>query len=286
MPRVKKAVIPVAGLGTRFLPVTKAVPKELLPIGTTPALQIVIEEAVASGIEEVFLVSSPNKTQIADYFKCDTRYDKMLKGVSKGDQLDSLRLLTRKIKIGVVVQNEQKGLGHAVLCSRKFVGNEPFVVILPDVLIESKVPCLSQLVEVFERTGLAVNATEHSPREKLHLCGVYDIVSSDGRFHHAKRVIEKPKNEDAPTDLSVVGRYLFTPDIFDVLERTPVGLGGEIQLSDAMDALAKQGRLIAYEYEGFQFDIGEPIGFLKANIFYGLHKHPEELRKFLKTVQI
>lgn len=284
MSKVRKAIIPVAGLGTRFLPVTKAIPKELLPIGTTPTLQIVIEEAVQSGIEEVILVSSPHKTQITDYFRCDTHYDEMLKGLGKGSLLDGLAKLMREIKITTVMQNEQKGLGHAVLCGKKSVGNEPFVVILPDVLIESRVPCSRQLIEAFEKTGVAINGTEHTPREKLHLYGIYDIASSDGRFHTATRVIEKPKAEDAPSDFSVVGRYLFPPDVFEILENMPPGRNGEIQLADAMDALAKQGRMIAYEYEGFQFDTGEPVGFLKANIFYGLREYPEELRAFLKNI--
>lgn len=283
MPKVRKAVIPVAGLGTRFLPVTKAVPKELLPVGTTPTLQIVIEEAAASGIEEVILVSSPHKTQIADYFRSDTQYDRMLKGLKKENLLSGLRTLAQKIKITTVFQDEQKGLGHAVLCAKKAAGPEPFVVILPDVLIESEEPCSRQLIRVFEETGAAVNATEHSPREKLHLYGIYDIASSEGRIHKARRVIEKPKTEEAPSDFSVVGRYLFPPDVFEIIENTPPGRNGEIQLADAMDTLAKQGRMIAYEYEGFQFDTGEPIGFLKANIFYGMREYGEELRKYMEN---
>lgn len=284
MSNIRKAVIPVAGLGTRFLPVTKAVPKELLPIGTTPTLEIVIEEAAASGIEEVVLVTSPIKKQITDYFSDDTDYDCVLAKNGKESLIAKLRDLTRRVKITAAPQENPKGLGHAILCAKKKVGREPFIVILPDVLIESKEPCCRQLVRAFEKTGAAINGTEHTPREKLHLYGIYDIASSDGRFHTATRVIEKPKAEDAPSDFSVVGRYLFPPDVFEILENMPPGRNGEIQLADAMDALAKQGRMIAYEYEGFQFDIGEPVGFLKANIFYGLREYPEELRAFLKNI--
>lgn len=282
MNTVRKAVIPVAGLGTRFLPVTKAVPKELLPIVTTPTLQIVIEEAVASGIEEIVLVTSPIKKQIADYFRMDTEYDAELAAHKKERLVESLRALVQRAKVTSALQEEPLGLGHAVLCAKKAVGNEPFLVILPDVLIESETPCCKQLIAAFEKTGSAINATEHSPREKLHLYGIYDIESSDGRFHRARRVIEKPKAEDAPSDLSVVGRYLFPPDVFGILENTPPGRNGEIQLADAMDTLARKGRMIAYEYEGRQFDTGEPIGLLKANIFYGRRLFGKELDDFLR----
>lgn len=283
--RVKKAVIPVAGLGTRFLPVTKAVPKELLPIGTTPTLHIVIEEAARSGVEEVVLITSPIKNQILNYFSDDTDYDRQLKKNGKEALLKNLYSLRERIKITTAPQEHPKGLGHAVLCTKKTVGNEPFLVILPDVLIESKVPCCRQLIEAFEKTGFAINATEHSPREKLHLYGIYDIAYSEGRFHKARQVIEKPKAQEAPSDLSVVGRYLFPPDVFEILENTPAGRGNEIQLADAMDTLAKQGRMIAYEYEGQQFDTGDPEGFLKANIFYGLRDYPSQMREFLNQLK-
>lgn len=276
---VKKAIIPVAGMGTRFLPVTKTVPKELLPVLTTPTLQIVIEEALASGLEEVVLVTSKDKPELEEYFRVDTTYDKKLSQNGKANLLSTLYNLTSKIKIRWAIQETPKGLGHAVLCGKDAVGREPFIVILPDVLIESKTPCCKQLIDVFEKTGLAVNATERSPRHKLHLYGIYDIERNDGRYHYARRVIEKPQTKDAPSDLSVVGRYLFTEDTFEILEKTPPGRNGEIQLADAMDTLAKQGRMIAYEYEGQQFDTGDPEGFLKANIFYGMKKFPEVVRE-------
>lgn len=282
MGKIRKAVIPAAGMGTRFLPVTRAVPKELLPVGTIPTLQIVIEEAVASGIEEIVLVTSAAKKQIADYFRIDTEYDRELEAQKKEGLLDELRALLRRAKIAFVTQEKPRGLGHAVLCAKEAVGSEPFIVILPDVLIESKVPCCKQLIGAFEKTGFAVNATEHSPQEKLSLYGIYDIESSDGKFHKARGVVEKPEPGKAPSDLSVVGRYLFPPDVFEILENTPAGRNGEIQLADAMDTLAKKGRMIAYEYEGRQFDTGEPIGLLKANIFYGMRAFGKELDDFLR----
>lgn len=282
--RVTKAVIPVAGLGTRFLPVTKAVPKELLPIGTKPTLQIVIEEAFASGITEVILVTSPYKREIEDYFRRNTSYDKALAAHNKETLLHDFRRLTDKIKLTPVIQEKPMGLGHAVLCAKDAVGNEPFAICLPDVLIESKTPCIKQLAEAYGKTGVSVNATEHTPRDKIHLYGVYDIESSNGRLHKARRVIEKPSAEEAPSDLSVVGRYLFTPEVFDILERTAPGRGGEIQLADAMDTLAKAGKMYAYEYEGRQFDTGDKLGFLKANIFYGYREFPDEMGKFMKEM--
>lgn len=281
---IRKAVIPVAGLGTRFLPVTKAVPKELLPIGTKPTLQLVIEEAMASGITDVILIASPYKREIENYFKRNSSYDKALAAQKKETLLHDFRRLTDKISITSVDQDKPLGLGHAILCAKKAVGNEPFIICLPDVLIESRTPCVKQLIAAYEKTGESVNATEHTPREQLHLYGVYDIESSEGRLHKARRVIEKPSASEAPSDFSVVGRYLFTPSVFTILEDTKPGRGGEIQLADAMDTLAKNGRMYAYEYEGRQFDTGDKLGFLKANIFYGYREFPTELGQFMKEV--
>ncbi|HPM41833.1 MAG TPA: sugar phosphate nucleotidyltransferase, partial [bacterium] len=184
--KVRKVVIPVAGMGTRFLPVTKSVPKELLPVGTKPILQIVIEEAAASGVEEIILVTSPEKAGIWDYFRNGTSYDLHLNGINKGYLLEGLRSIIESVKFTPAVQEEPKGLGHAILCAKEAVGDEPFLVILPDVIIDSAVPCCAQLISAYERTGCAVNATEHTPKSHLHLYGIYDIASSEGRFHRAR----------------------------------------------------------------------------------------------------
>jgi len=285
--RIRKAVIPVAGLGTRFLPATKAVPKELLPIGTKPILQLIIEEIIASGISQVILITSPHKKGIIeDYFNHSTDYDHALAEQNKESLLNEFKKFTNKFEITSVIQEKPLGLGHAILCAKKAVGNEPFIICLPDVLIESKTPCCSQLLSVYEKIGESINATEHTPMDKIHLYGVYDIASSDGRLHKARRVIEKPSQKEAPSNLSVVGRYLFTPDIFSILENTPPGRNGEIQLADAMDTLARKGRMYAYEYEGMQFDTGDKLGFLKANIFYGYKEHPEEIRNFINEIGV
>jgi len=281
---IRKAVIPVAGLGTRFLPVTKVVPKELLPIGCKPSLQMVIEELIASEIYQVILVTAPHKTEIEDYFKRNTAYDTVLAAQRKEPLLLDFRRLTDKIEFSSVVQEKPLGLGHAILCAKSKVGNEPFIICLPDVLIEGKTPCVKQLMDAYHRVGEAVNATEHTPRDRLHLYGVYKIASSEGRLHKASRVVEKPSASQAPSDFAVVGRYVFTPDIFAILADAKPGRGGEIQLADAMDALAKMGRMYAYEYEGQQFDIGDKLGFLMANIYYGYKEFPEAVQKFLKEI--
>lgn len=283
---ITKAVIPVAGLGTRFLPVTKAVPKELLPIGTKPTLQFVIEEAADSGITDIVLVSSPQKELIRQYFERDTPYDRSLDTMNKGHLLNEHRRLTDRVHLHTVMQNQPKGLGHAILCAKDAVGNEPFIVILPDVLIESTTPCCRQMIDAFLKTGCSVNATEHTPRERVHLYGIHDIARSDGRYHWARGVVEKPRAAQAPSDFSVVGRYLFTPDVFAILEDLKPGVNGEIQLADAMNVQAKDGRMVAYEYEGCQFDTGDNLGFIKANIFYGMKQYPEELKEFIQTLNL
>ncbi len=282
--KVKKAVIPAGGLGTRFLPATKSVAKELLPIGNKPTLQMVIEEAVESGIEEIILVTSPIKTQLTDFFSEDTAYVRELDARGKGAMIAELKDLISKVRIRAVYQEEPKGLGHAILCAAADVGNDPFIVILPDVLITSKTPCCKQLMDVYAKVDCSVSATEHTPRDQIHLYGIYDVKRSEGRIHWARGVVEKPSADEAPSDLSVVGRYLFTPEVFDFLETTQPGKGGEIQLADAMNALAKDGKMVAYEYEGRQFDTGDVMGFLKANIYYNWHLGPEELKKFVKEM--
>ncbi len=282
--KVRKAVIPAGGLGTRFLPVTKSVAKELLPIGTKPTLHMVVEEAALSGIEEVILVTSPDKDQIGDYFDMDTAYVRELEGRGKGEMISELKVLLSKVRVKVAYQEEPKGLGHAIMCAASDVDGEPFVVILPDVLIVSVEPCCRQLMEAYSKTGCSLSATEHTPRDKIHLYGIYDIERTEGRIHWARGVVEKPSPDKAPSDLSVVGRYLFTPEVFELLERTPPGKGGEIQLADAQNALAKEGKFVAFEYDGRQFDTGDPVGFLKANVYYNWKRYPEDFKAITKEL--
>jgi UTP--glucose-1-phosphate uridylyltransferase len=282
--KVRKIVIPAGGLGTRFLPVTKAVPKELLPIGTKPTLQMIVEEAVASGIEEVILITSRQKPQLLDFFTVGTAYDRKLAELGKTSMLEGLNKLLARTKVTSVYQEEPKGLGHAILCTRDAVGDEPFIIALPDVLIESATPCCRQLADAYAHVGCSLSATEHTPRAQIHLYGVYDIARTQGRMHWARGVVEKPKADEAPSDFSVVGRYLFTPEVFEILATLPPGRGGEIQLADAMNELARREKMIAFEYDGQQFDTGDPLGFLKANIFYGWQLAPTELATFTQEL--
>lgn len=281
---VRKAVIPAGGLGTRFLPATKSVPKELLPIGTKPTLQIVLEEAVASGVEEIALVLSPQKEHLLEFFKTDTDYTRELRARGKEPLLNDLHDLFDRVKITTVKQPEPLGLGHAILCTREVIGDDPFFVILPDVLIVSQTPCCQQLANAYEKINCSISATEHTPHDMLHLYGIYDVARSEEKVHWVRGVIEKPRASEAPSDFSVVGRYLFTPEVFPILNRLGPGRGGEIQLADAMNMLAQQGRMAAIEYEGRQFDTGDPMGYLKANIYYCWQSSPKELKGFMRDL--
>lgn len=274
MTDVKKAVIPVAGLGTRFLPITKVLPKELLPIVDKPSVQYVIEEAVASGIETIILVNSRDKKLIEAYFMRTPKYEKMLKKLGKYNLLKELNSFIDRFRIETVFQEEPKGLGHAVYCAKDAVGGEPFVLLLPDVIIESDPPCSRQLIDVYQRIGKSVIYTEHTPREKIHLYGVLNIENSVGPLHKLKNLVEKPSPDKAPSDLTIVGRYLFTPSIFPLIEKTKPGKGGEIQITDAMTDLAQTEGLYAFEHEAHVFDTGDKLGFMKAQLYFGL-KNPE-----------
>lgn len=284
MLKVRKTVIPVAGLGTRFLPATKSVPKELLPIGTKPTLQFVIEEAVNSGIEEVILVTNPRKVQITQYFQAGGFYDKILEGLGKINMLDDLNRLLKRVKITEAMQDAPKGLGHAILCAKKAVGNEPFIIQLPDEVYDGDNPCTKQLIDVYERIGLSVNATRHTPKEQIRLYGIHSVEDDKDKLHKSKGVVEKPRPEDAPSDFCVAGRYLFTPDIFDILENTPPSKDGEIQLAEAMNTQAKGKGLFAYEFDGNRFDTGDKLGYIKANIYFGYKDFPTEVGEYVKEL--
>lgn len=280
---VKKAVIPVAGLGTRFLPMTKSVPKELLPIVDKPAIQYVIEEAVESGIETIILVTSPEKAAVIDYLTHNPKFAKALEKIGKDHLLEDLNAFISRFDVRTAIQKEPKGLGHAVYCARKEVGDEPFVLLLPDMIIVSDPPCSKQLIDVYGRVGHGVIYTEHMPRERLHAYGVIDIESSVGPLYKIKTLVEKPEPGKAPSDLIIVGRYLLPPSIFGLLEDTKPGKGGEIQITDALSELAATEGLYAFEHEAKIFDTGDKLGYLKANFYFGLKSKEfgPELRKYL-----
>ena len=264
---VKKAVIPAAGLGTRFLPVTKSVPKELLPILDRPMLQYVVEEAAEGGVEEVIIVTAPGKEGIASYFQPSPTLERRLS--DNGDQalLDKVLQASRLAKVSFVIQEEALGLGHAVLTARDAVGDEPFVVILPDDIVHHTPGVVAQMAAIYDRTGVGVVAVEPMPWETVHNYGVVDAVpvshpelaEGDG-LHHIRGLVEKPPREEAPSNLSIVGRYILPPEIFDCLERTPPGAKGEIQLTDGMLLLLESAELYAYEFRGIRYDGGAAAG--------------------------
>lgn len=279
--RVRKAVIPVAGLGTRFLPFTKATPKEMLPIVDRPALQLIVEEASAAGIEEILFVTNRGKTAIENHFDHNVELEMALEAKGKWEALDEVRAINKLANIFYVRQNETKGLGHAVLCAKAFVGKEPFAVLLgDDVVYNPQAPCIGQLIRAFEQTGHTVVGCQRVAHEEISKYGSLegslvrgDLVEGtgmEGRLWTMDRVVEKPAPEDAPSDMAVLGRYVLEAEIFDYLEKTPPGVGGEIQLTDAICALAQDGPAYGYDFAGRRYDIGDKQGFLEATIEYAL----------------
>ncbi len=281
--RVKKAVIPAAGLGTRFLPATKAMAKEMLPIVDKPTIQFIVEEALKSGIEDILIVTGKAKRPIEDHFDANLELEMNLKEKGK-DELLKLVEETTDVNLHFIRQSHPRGLGHAVLQAKAFVGNEPFVVMLGDDLMEDTVPLSRQLINDYERTHASTIAVMDVPHEETFKYGIIDPGDQveDG-LYNVKNFVEKPSPEEAPSDLAIIGRYLLTPEIFDILENQKPGSGGEIQLTDAIDTLNQTQRVFAREFKGKRYDVGDKFGFLKTSIEYGL-VHPEvkdNLEEFL-----
>ncbi|HEY7779037.1 MAG TPA: UTP--glucose-1-phosphate uridylyltransferase GalU [Ktedonobacterales bacterium] len=277
---IHKAVIPAAGLGTRLLPATKAIPKEMVPLADKPAIQYIVEEAVESGVSHLIVITSRTKRAIEDHFDETPELERMLQRKGDTARLEELRRIERMAQITVTRQPEPKGLGHAILMARDLVGAEPFGVLLPDDLVRNDGgrPCLEQLARVQERHGGIVLGVMRVPRDQVSRYGVVAVEPvdpSDGlgpRIHHVRDVVEKPPAAEAPSDLIIIGRYVLTPSIFGVLERTVPGAGGEIQLTDAIRALRDREPIYAYEFEGERFDIGDPVGFLTTSLAYALRR--------------
>ena len=284
--KVRTAVIPAAGLGTRFLPATKAQPKEMLPIVDKPCIQYIIEEAIDSGIEDILIITGRNKRAIEDHFDRAVELELTLKAQGKYDLLGLVQELSR-VTIHYVRQKEPKGLGHAVLCAKHFVGDEPFAVLLGDDIMDAEVPVLKQLMDVYEDCGGSVLGVQEVPREKVSSYGVVKPVPVKDHLWRAEDLVEKPSLAEAPSRLAVLGRYIITPEIFAILEKTEPGRGGEIQLTDALKKLAEREPVFAYEFEGRRYDSGDKQGFLEATVDFAL-KRPELrdpfLRYLMKTV--
>jgi UTP--glucose-1-phosphate uridylyltransferase len=279
--QIRKAVFPAAGLGTRFLPATKASPKEMLALVDKPLIQYVVEEAVASGIESVIIVTGRGKTAIEDHFDVSFELETLLRARGKDAELEQVRRISEMARISYVRQKEALGLGHAILQARDLVGNEPFAVLLSDDIIDSKVPALKQLVDVYEKYDAPVVATMQVNGREISKFGALDVDEIGDGVFRVKDMVEKPALADAPSDLAIIGRYILTPDVFDELETTRPGAIGEIQITDAMRALLKRREMYAVRFEGKRYDAGDKLGFLMATVAFGL-KH-EELAGDFKT---
>lgn len=284
--RVRKCVIPVAGLGTRFLPATKTVPKELLPIVDIPAIQYVVEEAVDSGIKEVIFVTGRGKDSIEDHFDTAPELEQILEERGKGDMAQTLRQISAMIDIVSVRQKRPLGLGHAVFCARDLVGEEPFAVLLPDDIFDGPVPCVRQLIDTFGEKQKSVIALMRVASEEVERYGIMKGKRLEERLYQVEDAIEKPTPREAPSDLAIGGRYVFMPEIFSILEGLPAGAGGEIQLTDGISRLARQGKVYGYEVAGRRYDVGDKLGFIQANIAFAL-KRPElrpAIENYLKNL--
>ncbi|HEX2530973.1 MAG TPA: UTP--glucose-1-phosphate uridylyltransferase GalU [Burkholderiaceae bacterium] len=288
MNKIRKAVFPVAGLGTRFLPATKASPKEMLPIVDKPLIQYAVEEAAAAGITEMIFVTGRGKQAIEDHFDKAYELEAELAAHGKVKLLTEIRsLLPKNLHYSYVRQSEALGLGHAVLCAQSLVGDEPFAVLLADDLIDAETPALLQMTQLFERYGHSVVGVQNVPLEQANQYGIVRPQTMGVRIHRVEKIVEKPKPEEAPSTLGVVGRYIFTPEIFDFLEKTQPGAGGEIQLTDAIAAQLQTNPVLAYEFKGLRYDCGSKLGYLKAAVAYAL-KHPaiaEEFSEFIADLQ-
>ena len=291
--KVRKAVFPAAGLGTRFLPATKAQPKEMLPLVDKPIIQYGVEEAMASGCDQILIITGRGKQAIEDHFDVSYELERMLEDRKKLDLLKIVRSISDMMHVAYVRQKEALGLGHAVLMARELVGNEPFAVLLADDVIDAKVPCLKQMVEVFDQTQCSVIATQIIEGKMISSYGVLDVKPvEDSRFgerlFEIKNMVEKPKPEDAPSNLAIIGRYILMPAIFDCLANTPVGAGGELQLTDGMRLLLQKEKMYAYVYEGRRHDTGDKLGFLKATVEFALKRDDlgKPFREYLKGLQL
>lgn len=270
--QVKKAIFPVAGLGTRFLPATKSTPKEMLPLIDKPLVQYVVEEAVASGIEQILFVTGRSKRAIEDHFDISFELESLLYDKGKDAELSQIREIADMINIFYVRQKQALGLGHAILCAKEFVGSEPFAVLLGDDIIDAEKPCLGQLLDVYRKYRGPVLALEQVPMENISSYGCVKANTISERVFEVVDMVEKPKMEEAPSDLAIIGRYILTPDIFPILERQEPGKGGEIQLTDAIKKLAKDEAIYGCRFEGVRHDCGDKLGFLKATVDMALKR--------------
>lgn len=286
MSKIKKAIIPAAGLGTRFLPATKAMPKEMLPILDTPTIQYIVEEAARAGIEDIIIVTGKHKRAIEDHFDNQKELESTLKDKGKLDLLEKVQHSTNLANIFYVRQKEQKGLGHAIWTARQFFGDEPFAVLLGDDIVQSETPAIQQLIEQYEVTQKSIIGVQEVPYEETHRYGIVEPKTKQGRRYEVSQFVEKPAPGTAPSNLAIMGRYVLTPEIFKYLDTQDVGAGGEIQLTDAIERLNQDDSVYAYEFDGTRYDVGEKIGFVKTTLHFALNdpSMKEEMTRYIKDL--
>ena len=285
---IRKAVFPAAGFGTRFLPVTKAIPKEMLPLLDKPLIQYSVEEAKKSGLEEVIIVTGMGKTAIEDHFDVSFELEILLKEKNKTDILKMVEEVSNLIHFSYTRQKKPLGLGHAIHCAKNLVGREPFAVFLSDDVINAKIPVMKQMIKVFRQYPSTILAVQRVPRKEVHHYGIIDAKKIGPRVYKVIDMVEKPHPKNAPSNLAIIGRYILTPEIFCALEETRPGKGGEIQLTDGLRKLSKKQPIYAYEFEGDRYDAGDKLGFLMANVSFALNRGDikKEFRRFLKGLDI
>lgn len=284
--KVRKAIIPAAGLGTRFLPATKAQPKEMLPIVDKPTIQFIIEEAVASGIEEILIITGRNKRAIEDHFDKSVELEMELRAKHKDDLLQMVEDIANLAQIHYVRQKEPKGLGHAILCAKSFVGNEPFAVMLGDDVVDNQEPCLKQLIDVYSEYKTTILGVQQVPKEDVDKYGIVKGTHIEDNVYKVKDLEEKPDIDKASSNIAILGRYIITPQIFEILENTNPGKGGEIQLTDALKELLKREAMYAYIFKGRRYDVGDKQGFLEATVEYALKNNElhDNFLNYLKKI--
>ena len=284
MKKIKKAIIPAAGLGTRFLPATKAQPKEMLPIVDKPTLQYIIEEAIESGIEEILIVTVRSKKSIEDHFDRSIELELELEKKGKTDMLKMVQDISNMVNIHYIRQKEPKGLGHAIYCAKSFIGDEPFAVLLGDDIVDAKTPCLKQMIDCYNEYQTTILGVQEVPDSEVNKYGIINAKPIEENVYKIKDMIEKPNLNEAPSNIAILGRYILTPTIFKILETQQPGKGGEIQLTDALRTLVKSEALYAYTFEGKRYDVGDKLGFLEATVDYAL-KNPELKDKFIEIIK-
>lgn len=288
MKKIKKAIIPAAGLGTRFLPATKAMPKEMLPILDKPTIQYIVEEASRAGIEDIIIVTGKHKRAIEDHFDIQKELETTLYEKGKLELLEKVQYSTNLANIFYVRQKEQKGLGHAIYTAKQFIGDEPFAVLLGDDIVESEEPAICQLMKQYEETGKSVIGVQTVPENDTDRYGIIAPQSQNGRLYEVEKFVEKPSKGTAPSNLAIMGRYVLSPQIFDYLKNQTEGSGGEIQLTDAIERLNQDDKVYAYDFEGERYDVGEKIGFVKTTIEYALKdtEMKEEIKKYIHSLNL